>query len=203
MYLTIVMKSLYQIFCFCFLSTVCPSLEIRNDIRNLRKLENCTVIEGHLRIALIEQGRKESYAKYRFPLLREVTDYVLFYRVYGLTSLRDMFPNLAVIRGRQLFTDFALVVFEMIDLEDLGLISLQNISRGGVRLAKNKKLCFIDTVDWTKIGVKPEEQDFKHNREESQCVNLCPTSCHKTTVDGVSSERCWTSEHCQKNLGEF
>ncbi|KAK3802519.1 hypothetical protein RRG08_033179 [Elysia crispata] len=184
----------------CFFSAICPNIDIRNNIKNLQKLENCTVIEGYLRISLIEHVDSEAYAKYTFPLLREITDYVLLYRVYGLTTLRDMFPNLAVIRGRLLFTNFALVAFEMIDLEDLGLISLQNISRGGVRLAKNKKLCFINTVDWARLGVKPEEQDFKLNREESQCVDLCPKSCTKTKVDGVLSRRCWTSTHCQKNL---
>ncbi|GFS00366.1 insulin receptor [Elysia marginata] len=190
---------------FCLLTnctTVCTSIDIRNDIKNFRKLENCTVIEGHLQISLIEHVTKEDYKNYRFPQLLEITDYVLLYRVYGLTTLRDMFPNLAVIRGRLLFTNFALVAFEMIDLEELGLINLQNISRGGVRLAKNKKLCFINTVDWEKLGVSPGEQDFKQNREENACVNLCQDECTETTVGRVTAGRCWTSSHCQKNLSE-
>ncbi|GFO40985.1 tyrosine-protein kinase receptor [Plakobranchus ocellatus] len=179
---------------------VCGNLDIRNDIRNLQKLENCTVIEGYLRIALIERVKDEEYEPYRFPKLREITDHLVLYRVYGLNSLRDMFPNLAVIRGRVLFTNYALVAYEMIDLEELGLVNLQVIGRGGVHLAKNKKLCYVDTVDWARLGVEPDEQHFKYNREESQCANYCPEKCNSTTVDGIKAKRCWTSQHCQKNL---
>ena len=39
---------------------------------------------------------------YRYPDLREITDYVLVYKAHMLRSLSDLFPNLAVIRGNNL-----------------------------------------------------------------------------------------------------
>lgn len=36
--------------------TICGNIDIRNDVKNFRKLENCTVIEGHLQIVLIDRG---------------------------------------------------------------------------------------------------------------------------------------------------
>jgi hypothetical protein len=35
---------------------ICGNIDIRNDVKNFRKLENCTVIEGHLQIVLIDRG---------------------------------------------------------------------------------------------------------------------------------------------------
>lgn len=35
---------------------ICGNIDIRNDVRNFRKLENCSIIEGHLQIVLIDKG---------------------------------------------------------------------------------------------------------------------------------------------------
>ena len=69
-----------------------------------------------------------------FPRLREITDYLLLYRVSGLGSLSALFPNLSVIRGQNLLYNYALVVLDMPDMFDIGLISLVHIGRGSVRL---------------------------------------------------------------------
>ncbi|KAK7945212.1 hypothetical protein WMY93_000940 [Mugilogobius chulae] len=71
--------------------------------------------------------------------------------VYGLESLSDLFPNLTVIRGSNLFFNYALVIFEMIQLREIGLHSLMNITRGAVRIEKNPDLCYLSTLDWSKI----------------------------------------------------
>lgn len=167
-----------------------------------QKLENCTVIEGYLQISLMEKTTSEEYDKWSFPELREVTGYLTLYRVYGLKSLRNLFPNLAIIGGHQLFNNYAFVAFEMPDLEELGLVSLRTISRGGVRITKSKKLCYVDTVDWEHLGVDPGAQDFKDNKEESQCANYCPDDCPTTKVGNVEAKRCWTSHHCQQGLSK-
>jgi insulin receptor len=52
-----------------------------------------------------------------FPALREITGYLLFYRVFGLRSIGQLFPNLAVIRGQQLLFDFSFVVYELMQLQ--------------------------------------------------------------------------------------
>ena len=38
-----------------------------------------------------------------FPLLREVTDYIMLYETAGIISMAKLFPNLSVIRGNHLF----------------------------------------------------------------------------------------------------
>jgi hypothetical protein len=37
-------------------------------------------------------------------------------------------------------------------LQELGLYSLTDILRGGVRIEKNPLLCFVDTVNWDLIA---------------------------------------------------
>jgi len=37
-------------------------------------------------------------------------------------------------------------------LQELGLYSLTDILRGGVRIEKNPLLCFVDTVSWDRIA---------------------------------------------------
>lgn len=72
-----------------------------------------------------------------FSDLVEIIDFFFFYRVYGLKSFRYIFFNLFIIRGYKLFFNFVLVVFELMDLEELGLIGLIIIERGVVRFEKN------------------------------------------------------------------
>ena len=117
-----------------FLSVACDSLDIRNSMSALSRLQNCTVVEGHLHIVLSDRGREDPHlVNLSFPRLREITDYLLLYRVSGLRSLSTLFPNLAVIRGQLLLYNYALVIFEMPDLYDIGLLSLMHIARGSVR----------------------------------------------------------------------
>lgn len=93
-------------------------MDIRNSPENLKKLEGCRVIEGFLQILLIENpNTTDPINNYTFPLLTEVTDFVLFYRVKTLRTLRNLFPNLTVIRGDNPFNDVSLIIFEMFELE--------------------------------------------------------------------------------------
>lgn len=86
-----------------------------------------------------------------FPELIEITGYLMLYRISGFTSLNKLFPNLTVIRGRDLFKDYSLIIYEMIDLTDIGLKNLVVIERGNVRIEKNEKLCYVDTINWKSI----------------------------------------------------
>lgn len=189
---------------------ICEDVDIRNDVNAFAELENCTVIEGNLKILLIEGASHQQYENLYFPDLVEITDFFLLYRVYGLKSLRHIFPNLSIIRGHKLFFNFALVVFELMDLEELGLIGLTTIERGAVRFEKNPQLCYIDTIDWTKIAVGVQgmsEHYFKQNRIAKECVDVCPSDCASTPVIAPTGEvskevkkRCWTKSYCQKIL---
>jgi len=52
------------------------------------------------------------------------------------------------------------VVYEVPDMEDLGLVSLRSIVRGAVRIEKNPQLCYVDTIDWTALTSVGHEDDF-------------------------------------------
>ena len=44
------------------------------------------------------------------PNLREITGFLVIYDLTGLEGLATLFPNLTVIRGRSLISNFALVI---------------------------------------------------------------------------------------------
>ena len=165
-----------------FNETICATIDIRNDVKNFRKLENCTVIEGNLQIVLIDRGeprfslfvvesnklnsthrintffsfqsaQPKDYRNLSFPKLVEITDYLLLYRASGLQSLSKLFPNLSVIRGQKLFwNNYALVVYDMLKLHDIGLHNLTSILKGSVRIEQNPNLCFVHTINWDLIS---------------------------------------------------
>jgi hypothetical protein len=77
----------------------------------LRSLEGCTIIEGHLIIAAMPNDPPADAGNYTFPLLREVTDYVLLYQAKEIVQLDKIFPNLSVIRGNKLVLVSTIRVF--------------------------------------------------------------------------------------------
>lgn len=186
------------------LSIVCRSMDVRNNLESLEKLKGCRVIEGHLQILLIDNPMKQSFENYTYPLLTEITDFFLLFRVRGLRSLGNMFPNLAVIRGHSLLSNYALVIFEVFDLEEIGLHSLKYIGRGAVRFEKNTALCFTETVDWSRIsnGTHHEANQFIQNRKENECP-ICPggnnSESHNCPVLAYPKKKyaCWNLQHCQ------
>ncbi|XP_060116030.1 insulin-like growth factor 1 receptor [Heteronotia binoei] len=179
-----------------------PNMDIRNSMQELKQLEDCTVIEGFLRILLIPQV--EDFNSYRFPKLTVITDYLLLFRVAGLETLSDLFPNLTVIRGKNLFYNYALVIFEMTNLKDIGLYNLRNITRGAIRIEKNSDLCYLSTVDWSLILDAASNNYIVGNKSPKECGDLCPgtaegnSRCKTTYINDEHSPRCWTSNHCQK-----
>ncbi|XP_024086172.1 insulin receptor-like isoform X2 [Cimex lectularius] len=168
----------------------CPSMDIRNNVTNFNLLRGCSVIDGFLHIVLIDKSSQQDFENVTFPDLREVTEYVLFYQVNGLTSLGEVFPNLAVIRGEKLFLDYSFIVFQMPDLKTLKFKSFI-ILRGSVVIANNKNLCYDNTIDWDKVAVSGVREYLFPNDTEKNCS--CP-SCS----DGL----CWSEKNCQLDLAE-
>lgn len=167
---------------------ICRSMDIRNKVQALQRLSGCRVVEGFVRVVLVDHANETDYEQYSFPELHEITDYLLVYRVTGLTSLGTLFPNLTVIRGHSLFVNYALVVYEMFELKELGLGSLTAILRGSVRIEKNQKLCYVDTVDWGSI-LRNGERSSGNNKAALLCAG-CSSSCE--------SPNCWGANSCQK-----
>uniref|UniRef100_A0A669EAE2 Tyrosine-protein kinase receptor n=1 Tax=Oreochromis niloticus TaxID=8128 RepID=A0A669EAE2_ORENI len=195
------------LFLMCFplsVLSVCSSKDIRNNVTNLQSLENCTIIEGHLKILLMFKTRTEDFRGLSYPKLRVVTDYVLLFRVYGLETLSDLFPNLTVIRGNNLFFNYAFVLYEMLQMKEMGLYSLMNITRGAVRIEKNPDLCYLATLDWSKILDSVEDNFIVANKNERECGDVCPgiaqgqTICPQSTINGHFRGRCWSQNHCQR-----
>ncbi|XP_041842350.1 insulin-like growth factor 1b receptor [Melanotaenia boesemani] len=190
-----------------------PSIDIGNDISEFRRLENCTVVEGYLQILLIGDKNnnninQEVFRSLSFPKLTMITDYLLLFRVSGLDSLSTLFPNLAVIRGRNLFYNYALVIFEMTSLKDIGLYNLRNITRGAIRIEKNPELCYLDSLDWSLIMDAEFNNYIAGNKQSKECSDVCPgimennPLCRKTMFNNNYNYRCWNSNHCQKECPE-
>lgn len=76
---------------------------ISNGIEKKRKLQNCLL----------------NFNCEYFRIFREITGYLVMYRVYGLRTLENMFPNLAVIRGDELILHYAFMLFEMNELTEV------------------------------------------------------------------------------------
>lgn len=68
-------------------------------------------------ITLIDKYNETDYDNLTYPLLTEVTEFFLLFRVNGLRSLAKLFPNLRIIRGNTLINDFSFVIFEMMHLQ--------------------------------------------------------------------------------------
>lgn len=101
------------------------SFRFRNHYRGLVVLKNCRVIDGDVEIALFGAYGKDFKAKAHMkhvvlPKLEIITGHLFFYRVNGLTSVGQLFPNLRSIRGVTLYEDlYALVLYDMADLEEV------------------------------------------------------------------------------------
>lgn len=166
------------------------------------------MVEGYLQILLINDKTKninqEDFRSLSFPKLTVITDYLLLFRVSGLDSLSMLFPNLSVIRGRNLFYNYALVIYEMTSLKDIGLYNLRNITRGAMRIEKNPELCYLDSVDWSLIMDAEFNNVINGNKKVKECDNVCPgimednPLCQRTSFNDNYDYRCWTSNQCQK-----
>lgn len=171
------------------------------------------MVEGYLQILLITKKtsniNQEVLRSLSFPKLTVITDYLFLFRVSGLDTLSILFPNLSVIRGQNLFYDYALVIYEMTSLKDIGLYNLRNITRGAVRIEKNPELCYLDSVDWSLIMDAEVNNVVNGNKKAKECDNVCPgimednPLCQRTSINDNNDYRCWTSKQCQKGNKNF
>lgn len=98
---------------------ICGSVDIRSEMVEFEKLRGCSLIMGNLFIVLLENVTAEEFNSYTFPELKEITGYLLVYSVVGLKTLGGLFPNLSVIRGNNLFENYALILYGLNDLEQV------------------------------------------------------------------------------------
>ncbi|CAG5095970.1 Similar to InR: Insulin-like receptor (Aedes aegypti) [Cotesia congregata] len=173
---------------FTIANGICQSIDIRNRVSNFEILRDCEVIEGFLQIVLIDNNKESDFEDLSFPKLREITSYMLLYRISNLRSLQNLFPNLEVIRGDKLILDYSFMIYEVPNLEEIGLTKLTKILRGAVRIEKNPSLCYANTIDWNEIVVNGENV-IKDNQNPGDCRVDC-SSC--------PGKLCWNENSCQK-----
>lgn len=116
------------------------------DLKYFEKLEGCGIVEGSVRISQLE-----SFDNISFPNLLEITGRLVLYKVSGIKSISQLFPNLVRIHGEDLLENYAMILIDNPDLEDIGLSNLKSIKKGAVRIEGNDKLCFVSTVNWSAI----------------------------------------------------
>uniref|UniRef100_A0A0N7ZA41 Receptor L-domain domain-containing protein n=1 Tax=Scylla olivacea TaxID=85551 RepID=A0A0N7ZA41_SCYOL len=97
----------------------CGSVEVTGDQTFLENYVSCVTIEGNLRIQLIEYN--ETQPLVGLPNLIQVTGYVIIYQLSYLRTLRHLLPRLAVIRGRELFHGYSLVIYGNIFLQEVSM----------------------------------------------------------------------------------
>ncbi|XP_069673156.1 insulin-like peptide receptor isoform X2 [Periplaneta americana] len=171
---------------------VCQSVDVRS-LDAFERLQGCRVVEGYVQIVLIDQATEDSFANLSFPELREITHYLFLYRVNGLRYLGKLFPNLAVIRGETLFLNYALIIFEMMHIQEIGLHSLTTILHGDVYIEKNPRLCFVDTVAWEVITKTGNSPIITANKLENECPRCPNNHCYFK-----HRQHCWSHYTCQK-----
>lgn len=196
-------------------------MDIRNTLDTFERLKGCHVVEGFVQILLFDNVNETELAAISFPKLTEITDYLLLYRVNGLRSVGQLFPNLSVIRGHTTFFSYSLVIFEMSTLQEIALYSLTDVTHGLIRIDKNPSLCFVNSIDWDRIAHESGDHFIKNLKPQNECP-ICPgddkvkeiehatglqtisTSCPKAPSKYTSSNYgrdpylCWNRNHCQK-----
>ena len=192
---------------------VCSSIYIDGMYSYNVGLRECTIIRGSLQIAKFGNGSEEYYTKLTFPKLREISEFLLVYELPGLRSLANIFPSLSVIQGQKLFNGNALVIHDMRDLEEVGLLQLRVIQSGAVSIKGNPQLCYVDTIDWTAMSrdLGCPRDVITMNRDANECVDVCPLAAvgvsspcpvRQVQHQGQQWEQllCWNNQHCQ--IGE-
>lgn len=174
----------------------CANIDIRNSVKDMNvKLRNCTVVHGYLQIVLMDNP-KNDFTNVSFPELREITGFLMVFRIFGLVDLGPLFPNLTIIRGGTLFTDYALIIYDLPDLQQVGLRNLLSIERGGVRIESCGKLCFASTIDWGQITITPNVSNVIP-KDSPNCPDVT-LGCRLCPWPG----KCWSFANCQKKIGE-
>ncbi|SPP83522.1 insulin-like peptide receptor [Drosophila guanche] len=202
------MRQLPLLFCFTLwpvlarCDTICGSLEI-NKVADFQKLQNCTHVIGHVRIANVDLP-SESNASLELlsSNVSEISDYLMVYRCTGLLTLEAIFPKLRIIRGQALlFDQYALVVHENRNLRELGLVELLRIQNGLIRIETNPMLCFVETVDWMHLLSNATQQHFslKHNKPSSHCP-VCGGLAADYAFRQNISDFCWNMNTAQIRL---
>ncbi|XP_019617947.1 PREDICTED: epidermal growth factor receptor-like isoform X2 [Branchiostoma belcheri] len=173
------------------------------NVEIMENFTNCTIIDGSL-IITRQTFEGDSYIGYAgmspsmLSVLSTVEQITGYLQVEGINNdFRDlnMFRNLKIIQGRELYNQFSLVIFQS-SLESLGLTSLQQVNNGKVNIRKNNDLCYnVDNAVWRRILKDPTTQELQiiGNRNKTMCAlegKVCPDQCTSDGCWGFEANQC-------------
>ncbi|KAL7644462.1 UNVERIFIED_CONTAM: hypothetical protein RMT77_005294 [Armadillidium vulgare] len=152
-----------------FYDGVCPSFLI-SEVSRFQRLSECQVIEGYLQIGYIPKS--EDLRDLTFPLLKEIKDFLLISDVEAHLNLTHMFPNLAVIRGEDILSQYAVIIFRTPNLVQSRLPSLKVIVRGFVYIVTQNCSDSSEYYQVIQSGYNIDNNKIMSNRSENcrQCA---------------------------------
>ncbi|CAM6005124.1 unnamed protein product [Sphagnum balticum] len=116
------------------------------------------------------------------------------------------YRNCTVLEGSFVVVDpllnYALAVFRNSDLRDVSLPNLRYID-GGVRIAENDRLCFVDTVDWKEISTKDADvliEDNYGTQHDHICTHARALADRCTQVCNGDTTRCMAQPAAKQRL---
>lgn len=173
------------------------------DALNIDSFINCTTIQGSLHF-LVTGIEGDDYngvpaldpEKLKiFNTVREITDVLSIQSWPKNMSDLSVFSNLETIQGRTLYKGvksrrlYSLMVIRSPSLTSLGLRSLRHINDGAVYITRNKKLCYVDTVNWTRISSSSSRRRQRNDIKDNRPVRECVTEGH--VCDPLCANGCW------------
>ncbi|XP_028853865.1 receptor tyrosine-protein kinase erbB-3a isoform X3 [Denticeps clupeoides] len=185
------------------------------DSQNIDSFINCTKIQGSLYF-LITGIEGDAYKNISaldpkklqiFNTVREITDTLSVQSWPKELSDLSVFSNLQIIQGRSLYSGgYALSVMKIPTLMSLGLHSLHQINAGSVYINGNSKLCYYNTVNWTRIFTNnPHTQrrlkNIKDNKAVKQCTaegHVCDPLCSSDGCWGPGPDQCVSCKHFRR-----
>ncbi|XP_069053576.1 receptor tyrosine-protein kinase erbB-3 isoform X2 [Lepisosteus oculatus] len=176
------------------------------DSRNIDSFINCTKIQGSLHF-LTTGINGDPYHNISaldpeklkvFGTVREITDILSIQSWPKKLSDLSVFSNLTTIQGRSLYKGFSLLVMKLPSITSLGLRSLKEISDGSVYISGNKRLCYYNTIDWSRIftgahSQRRQDTNLRNNRPAKECVadgRQCDPLCSDVGCWGPGPEQC-------------
>lgn len=141
-----------------------------------------------------------NYTGIVLPELREITGYLLLFRVNGLKTLGQIFPNLRVIRARDLFFGSGLIIYEVDDIQSISLRKLSYLGHG-VIASNNPQLCFLNMPDWSVIIPVSSKPRIIEERNGGQDGCKLIEGCYMACGNSQNSDHgghCWDMDNCQE-----
>ncbi|ESO84799.1 hypothetical protein LOTGIDRAFT_176100 [Lottia gigantea] len=128
-----------------------------------------------------------------FEYVREITGNLIIQSSHEDFKNLSCFKSLEYIYGRETNSELSLSII-MTKLESLELMNLKQIRRGSVMIAGNTQLCYINSINWSKLlSTNQQKTTISHNKNTSLCMaenRVCDPECSSDGCWGPGSEKC-------------